>query len=162
MVIWILDLFEKSVIHFHFLAETFLGFFLFLVSGLFIVNFDMADVSDPKIQEAYLDVRSDKSETNWLLLDYENDRSDKLALTQTGSGGLDELSGLLDHSKASFGYARVSYSNDKESQREKFILIVWIGKDTKVMRRAKISVHSADVKSVFESVLHRGPCERTG
>jgi len=55
----------------------------------------MADVSDPKIQEgsfhndtqqmpatcdetepnsvfiAYLDVRSDKSETNWLLLDYE-------------------------------------------------------------------------------------------
>ena len=62
----------------------------------FIRNFDMADVSDPKIQEgsflnnaqqvpamrrcrtkllfsylAYLDVRSDKSETNWLLLDYE-------------------------------------------------------------------------------------------
>ena len=111
---------------------------------------------------AYLDVRSDKSETNWLLLDYEacvlllhskgfcdvltfatlwrpqNDRSDKLVLTQTGSGGLDELSGFLDDSKASYGYARISYSNDKESQREKFVLVVWIGKDTKVMRKAKV------------------------
>lgn len=67
----------------------------------------------------------------------QNDRSDKLVLAQTGSGGLNELSGLLNDSKASFGYARVSYSNDKESQREKFILIVWIGKDTKVMRKAK-------------------------
>ena len=60
-----------------------------------VVNFSMADVSDARIQEgqfpnnvenvpaacgdtepnsvfiAYLDVRSDKSETNWLLLDYE-------------------------------------------------------------------------------------------
>ena len=67
----------------------------------------------------------------------QNDRSDKLVLAQTGSGGLNELSGLLNNSNASFGYARVSFSNDKESQREKFILIVWIGKDTKVMRKAK-------------------------
>jgi len=109
----------------------------------------MADVSDPKIQEAYLDVRSNKSDTSWLLLDYENDRSDKLVLTQTGSGGLDKLSETLNHSKASFGYARVSYSNDKESQREKFILVIWIGKDTKIMRKAKISVHTADVKAVL-------------
>ena len=105
-------------------------------------------------------------------------RSDKLVLTQTGSGGLNELSGLLNDSKASFGYARVSYSNDKESQREKFILIVWIGKDTKVMRRAKVCLSSftdqhtvtpgLDIRPFrrrqvcFEGVLHRGCCERTG
>jgi hypothetical protein len=71
-----------------------------------------------------LDVRSDKSETNWLLLDYESDRSDKLKLTKTGSGGLPELKETLDDSKASYAYARVTYSNDKESTREKFILVV--------------------------------------
>ncbi|KAF9787948.1 hypothetical protein BJ322DRAFT_1046150 [Thelephora terrestris] len=109
----------------------------------------MADVSNPKIQEAYLDVRSDKSDTNWLLLDYENDRSDTLVLTQTGSGGLNELSEILSDSRASFGYARVAFSNDKESQREKFVLVSWIGKDTKVMRKGKISVHLADVKSAL-------------
>ncbi|TFK34455.1 ADF-like domain-containing protein [Crucibulum laeve] len=109
----------------------------------------MADLSDPKIDEAYLDVRSDKSDTNWLLLDYESDRSDKLQLTQTGTGGLDELREVLDDSKASYGYVRVSYSNDKESKREKFILVVWIGSKCKVMRKAKISVHTADVKAVL-------------
>ncbi|KAJ7037904.1 ADF-like domain-containing protein [Mycena alexandri] len=109
----------------------------------------MADVTDPAINDAYLDVRSDKSETNWLLLDYESDRSDKLQLTNTGTGGLSELRDVLDDSKASYAYVRVAYSNDKESTREKFILVVWIGPQCKVMRKAKISVHSADVKGAL-------------
>jgi len=109
----------------------------------------MADVTDPAINEAYLDVRSDKSDTNWLLLDYETDRSDKLTLTSTGTGGLPELREKLEDSRASYAYARVTYSNDKESQREKFVLVVWIGPGCKVMRKAKISVHSADVKNVL-------------
>ncbi|PPQ80562.1 hypothetical protein CVT25_001596 [Psilocybe cyanescens] len=109
----------------------------------------MADLTDPLIKEAYLEVRNDKSDTNWLLLDYESDRSDKLKVTQTGSGGLSELKEALDDSKASYAYARVSYSNDKESTREKFILVVWIGPNCKVMRKAKISVHAADVKNVL-------------
>ncbi|EPQ52239.1 ADF-like domain-containing protein [Gloeophyllum trabeum ATCC 11539] len=109
----------------------------------------MADLSDPAINEAYLDVRNDKSETNWLLLDYESDRSDKLVLTKTGTGGLAELKEELEDSRASYAYARVRYANDKESQREKFILVVWIGPSCKVMRKAKISVHAADVKQVL-------------
>jgi len=109
----------------------------------------MAEVSDPQISEAYLDVRNDKSETNWLLLDYESSRSDKLQLTQTGSGGLSELRENFDDSKASYAYVRVSYSNDKESTREKFILVVWIGPKCPVMRKAKISVHTTDVKGVL-------------
>jgi hypothetical protein len=59
-----------------------------------------------------------------LLLDYESERSDKLQLAQTGTGGLVELREVLDDSKASYAYARVTYSNDKESTREKFILVV--------------------------------------
>jgi hypothetical protein len=59
-----------------------------------------------------------------LLLDYESERSDKLQVTQTGTGGLVELREVLDDSKASYAYARVTYSNDKESTREKFILVV--------------------------------------
>ncbi|KAF8137507.1 ADF-like domain-containing protein [Boletus edulis] len=109
----------------------------------------MADVSDEGINQAYLDVRSDKSDTNWLLLDYESDRSDKLVVTKTGTRGLAELRDALDDSKASYAYARVTYSNDKESQREKFILVVWIGSGCKVMRKAKISVHAANVKQVL-------------
>ena len=106
----------------------------------------MADTTDPKINEAYLDVRSDKSDTNWLLLDYETDRSDKVVLTATGTGGLNELKEHLEDSRASYAYVRVSYSNDKESTREKFILVSWIGEYCKPMRKAKISVQLADIK----------------
>ena len=73
---------------------------------------------------AYLDVRDDKTETNWLLLDYESDRSDKLKVTNTGTGGLPELQEQLDNTKASFGYVRVTFANDEQSKREKFGLVV--------------------------------------
>jgi len=109
----------------------------------------MADITDSAINEAYLEVRDDKSDTNWLLLDYESDKSDKLKVSQVGTGGLTELREALDDSKASYGYVRITYANDKESTRQKFILVVWIGPNCKVMRKAKISVHTADVKNVL-------------
>ena len=71
---------------------------------------------------------------------HQSDRSDKLVVTKTGTHGLSELRAALDDSKASYGYARVTYSNDKESQREKFILVVWIGSGCKVMRKAKVGL----------------------
>jgi len=111
----------------------------------------MADVSDPAITEAYEDVRSDKTETNWLLVTYESAKSDKLVLVGTGSGGLDELVSKLSDSDAAFAYARVTYANDVESKRSKFILVTWIGPSVKVMRKAKVSVHAADVKAVLRS-----------
>lgn len=45
-----------------------------------------ADVSSPDIKDAYEKVRNDKDDTTWLLLDFEGDKSDKLALTETGTG----------------------------------------------------------------------------
>lgn len=74
----------------------------------------------------------------------QSERSDKLEVTSKGSGGLSQLKEALEDSKASYAYARVTYSNDKESQREKFILVIWIGSECKVMRKAKVST------------LHRG------
>lgn len=74
----------------------------------------------------------------------QSDRSDKLLLTKTGTGGLDDLKGVLDDeaydTKASYAYVRVQYSNDEQSQREKFIFVKWIGKSCKVMRKAKVTV----------------------
>ena len=73
---------------------------------------------------AYLEVRDDKIDTDWLLLDYESEKSDKLILSQVGTGGLTELREALDDSKASYAYVRITYANDKESTRQKFILVV--------------------------------------
>ncbi|WVQ78138.1 hypothetical protein IAT38_000219 [Cryptococcus sp. DSM 104549] len=111
----------------------------------------MADVSDPKIVEAYEKIRSNGEETTWMLLDYESDKSNKLTLTATGTGDLSELSAQLQPQRASFVYAKIRYVNDEHSFREKFVLIIWIGEEVKVMRRAKVSVHAADVKKVLRA-----------
>ena len=54
---------------------------------------------------------------------------------------------------ASYGYARITYANDKESQREKFILIVWIGSGCKVMRKAKVGLSfMCDAACIYQFV----------
>lgn len=106
----------------------------------------MSGLDAPEIAAAYDAVRSDKDETNWLLISYAGATGNKLTLTQTGKGGLGELAPLLDDGQVQYGYVRVEYANDKESTRVKFILVVWIGENTKVMRKARVSVESGDVK----------------
>jgi len=109
------------------------------------------NLSDSAISEAYQDVRSDKTATNWLLINYVSERADTLKLTATGEGGLNELTTKLKAEDCGFAYARVEYANDKESKRVKFVLITWIGSKVGVMRKAKVSVHAAPVKRLLSS-----------
>ncbi|OCF72050.1 hypothetical protein I204_07314 [Kwoniella mangroviensis CBS 8886] len=100
---------------------------------------------------AYEKIRSNNDETTWLLLDYESDKSNTLTLTKTGTGNIEELAKEFQPQRASFAYAKVRYENDEHSFREKFVLVIWIGEEVKIMRRAKVSVHLADVKSVLRA-----------
>jgi len=109
----------------------------------------MSGASSPEILAAYDAVRSDKDETNWLMISYASAVGDALKLTGTGSGGLDELATKLDDSQAQYAYVRVEYANDTESKRVKFVLVIWIGEGTKVMRKARVSIESGEVKRVL-------------
>ncbi|KAI9006037.1 hypothetical protein BC832DRAFT_539680 [Gaertneriomyces semiglobifer] len=102
------------------------------------------------VAAAYEDVRNDKSPTNWLLLSYKDEKSDVLTLSGTGSGGLDEFTAQLQPDQAAFGYLRMVVGNDELSQRAKFVLVSWCGPQVKVMRKAKLSVHIADVKQTIK------------
>ncbi|KJZ76399.1 hypothetical protein HIM_04128 [Hirsutella minnesotensis 3608] len=106
----------------------------------------MSGLDAPEIVAAYEAVRSDKDATNWLLISYSAPTGNKLSLSKTGSGGLKELAESLDDSDVQYGYVRVQYANDAESTRVKFAVVVWIGEGTKVMRKARVSVESGDVK----------------
>jgi hypothetical protein len=55
----------------------------------------------------------------------------------------------LKPSEAQYAYVRIQYANDTESVRVKFILVVWIGTETKVMRKARVSIESGEVKKVL-------------
>jgi hypothetical protein len=109
----------------------------------------MSGLEAADIANAYGAVRNDKEDTNWLLISYAQATGNKLTLTKTGSGGLPELAEALDDNEVQYGYVRVEYANDAESRRVKFVLVVWIGENTKVMRKARVSVESGEVKRVL-------------
>jgi len=109
----------------------------------------MSGANSPEILAAHDSVRSDKDPTNWLIISYASAVGDKLKLSETGSGGLEELATKLDDSQAQYAYVRVEYANDTESKRVKFVLIIWIGEGTKVMRKARVSIESGEVKRVL-------------
>jgi hypothetical protein len=109
----------------------------------------MSGIDSPDIAAAYEAVRSDKDPTNWLLVSYASAVGNKLALAKTGAGGLAELAGELDDGQVQYAYVRVEYANDSESTRTKFALVIWIGENTKVMRKARVSIESGEVKRVL-------------
>lgn len=76
------------------------------------------------------------------MLTPQSDKSNALTLTSTGTGDLADLASNLQPQRASFAYAKVKYNNDEHSFREKFILVIWIGDEVKVMRRAKVRFQS--------------------
>eukprot|EP01094_Clydonella_sp_ATCC50884_P020811 TRINITY_DN43_c0_g1_i1.p1 TRINITY_DN43_c0_g1~~TRINITY_DN43_c0_g1_i1.p1 ORF type:complete len:147 (+),score=51.26 TRINITY_DN43_c0_g1_i1:29-469(+) len=106
----------------------------------------MASVDDA-IAQAYDDVRSDSSATNWFKAVFDGK---VVNLEATGDGGLDELFGSFndaDNSKCAFAYARIT-TGDEESKRAKFAFIAWTGSSAKIMHKAKMSVVKASVKEV--------------
>ncbi|ESZ97629.1 ADF-like domain-containing protein [Sclerotinia borealis F-4128] len=109
----------------------------------------MSNAKSPEILAAYDDVRSDKSPINWLIISYAKTTGDSLALTATGEGGLAGLREKLDPAQAQYAYLRVEYANDSETSRVKFVFIVWIGEQTKIMRKARVSIESGAVKAVL-------------
>ncbi|GAO18935.1 uncharacterized protein UV8b_03363 [Ustilaginoidea virens] len=109
----------------------------------------MSGLDAPEIAEAYQVVRDDKNATNWMLLSYAAPTGNRLALSRTGTGGIGEMAAGLDDAEVQYGYVRVEYANDKESTRVKFVLVVWIGEGTRVMRKARVSVESGAVKQVL-------------
>ena len=110
----------------------------------------MSGLDAPEVAAAYDAVRSDKEETTWLLLSHASaSLNAPLTLSKTGTGDLSELAAELDDAQVQYAYVRVEYANDSESKRVKFALIVWIGENTKVMRKARVSIESGDVRRVL-------------
>ncbi|KAI8074978.1 hypothetical protein BC940DRAFT_287118 [Gongronella butleri] len=111
----------------------------------------MSLIVDQSISEQYEVVRDDKSETNWAFFDFADGKPDRLKVSGSGSGGLEEFVEHLKPEVAGWGYVRMNMSNDEYSQRVKFVLVPWCGDKVGVMRRAKLSIQISDVKNVIRN-----------
>ena len=73
----------------------------------------------------------------------------KIVLQGKGSGGLSELTSEFKDDQCQYAYLRV-ISGDSESRRTKFVFISWCGEQVGALKRAKMSVHKASVKTVIK------------
>lgn len=83
------------------------------------------------------------------MLDYTSPTSSKLEVTKTGEGDYESFVSAISEGKdrASYGYVRVQYKNDDHAVREKFAFVIWIGPETKLMRKARVSARANELLS---------------
>jgi len=106
------------------------------------VNFVDGDAARDAIRE----VRdANGSDTNWMAVTYDNPKTMKLKLLGKGTGGADELSGMLTPEIAVYGLIRVVDRIDN-SDTVKFATVLYLGEKIPRMLRAKISVHQNAVR----------------
>uniref|UniRef100_A0A336MDQ7 CSON014573 protein n=1 Tax=Culicoides sonorensis TaxID=179676 RepID=A0A336MDQ7_CULSO len=98
------------------------------------------------ILEAYKEVLSDSSTTDWLLLGYEG-TSNVLKVISKGDGGLMELQEDLNPSKVLYGFIKIL---DPETQVTKYVLLHWQGESSPNARRAVSASHLLQVKGLLK------------
>jgi len=85
------------------------------------------------------------SDTNWMAVTYDNPKTMKMKLLGKGTGGADELAGLLQPDMAVYALIRVVDRIDN-SDTVKFVFVLYLGEKLPRMLRARITVHQNSVK----------------
>jgi len=97
-------------------------------------------------RDAIREVRdANGSDTNWMAVTYDNPKTMKMKLLGKGTGGADELSGMLQPDMAVYALIRVVDRIDN-SDTVKFVSVLYLGEKLPRMLRARITVHQNSVK----------------
>lgn len=92
-----------------------------------------------------------------MVLGYESKTSSKVIVQAKGEEeeALDAAKAVLKDDECQFAYVRM-ITGDEESKRAKFVFISWVGEGVSPLRRAKMSVHKADIKK-FVPLFQNSP-----
>lgn len=96
------------------------------------------------IREAYEDVRSNLTDTEWAVFKFE---STEIICAGKGAG-FEEFQEQFSDSERAFGYIRIQMG-DEMSKRSKFLFVTWIGPEVGVMQRAKMSTDKSIIKEII-------------
>jgi hypothetical protein len=75
------------------------------------------------IADAIADVRSDTTETDWLLCGYAQGKVETLTLVGSGVGGTDELKNHLKEDQAMYGLVRIAERIDESDTSMLIVLL---------------------------------------
>ncbi|XP_042879769.1 drebrin-like protein A isoform X3 [Penaeus japonicus] len=106
------------------------------------------DTNRNSLLQAFNDVVSDKTSTDWALFGYEG-QTNVLKVVGTGEDGLEELAEDLNSSKIMYAVVRVT---DPNTTRFKIVLINWQGEGAPTLRKGTCARHLADVHKLLRGV----------
>jgi len=107
---------------------------------------EVAFVDGDAARDAIREVRdADHSDVNWMAVTYDNPKTMKMKLLGKGTGGADELAGIVQPDMAVYAIIRVVDRIDN-SDTVKFVFVLFLGEKVPRMLRARISVHQNSVK----------------
>jgi drebrin-like protein len=90
-------------------------------------------------------LRNNEDPTDWVLFGYEG-ASNVVLPVASGEGGVEELKTALKPEEINYGMVRVYDCYDGHTTT-KFVLILWVGEQVKIMRKARITTHKGAVLS---------------
>ncbi|XP_065161241.1 drebrin-like protein [Atheta coriaria] len=102
-----------------------------------------------ELTNAYKDVISEKTDTDWALFGYEGQTND-LKVVNTGSGGLEELTEDLNSGKIMYAFVKI---NDPKTSLPKCVLIIWQGDGANTVRKGLCANHIRDVEKFFNGAI---------
>ncbi|XP_064537101.1 coactosin-like protein [Drosophila montana] len=98
------------------------------------------------IREAYEDVRSDLTDTEWAVFKFDGAQ----IIVHARGQCFEQFREQFGDSERAFGYIRIQMG-DEMSKRKKFIFLTWIGQEVGVIQRAKMSTDKALIKDVLNN-----------
>jgi len=104
---------------------------------------------DSAVTDAISDLRNDKTDTNWVLISYQDgDVKKPLILVNTGNGGVEEMNSNLAPDLIAYGLIRV-IDVIENIKTIKFVFVYFIGADVSIMKKAKVATNKGAVTGVL-------------
>jgi len=101
--------------------------------------------NEVEIKEAWKEVTSDASQTDWALFGYEG-QTNVLRLVSKGEDGIDELTEDLNPSKILYGFIRIM---DPKTSLPKYVILNWQGDSAPGNRKGVCAMHLPDIERLL-------------
>ncbi|KAF0291736.1 Coactosin-like protein [Amphibalanus amphitrite] len=107
----------------------------------------MTTVDADSVAAGYDDVRSDqRTDVNWMVLKYEGNQ----IINSCTGDSFEELQEQFKDDERAFVYLRIN-TGDEMSKRTKFALLIWLGPEVSVLKKARMSTDRALVKQIIQN-----------
>lgn len=83
-----------------------------------------------------------------VVLGYSN--ATTIRVDASGSGPISEGVAHLKDDEVQYAFFKIKFTAADETKRTKFVLVAWGGERASILKKGKMSVHKASIKSIFK------------